>query len=45
MIASNRASPMVRGTNMKWKTVVIPNCQRERSSVTAMMKPSGQAVR
>ncbi len=24
---------MVSGTKMKWKTVVIPNCQRERRSV------------
>ena len=24
---------MVRGTKMKWKTVVMPNCQRERRSV------------
>ena len=24
---------MVRGTNMKWKIVVMANCQRERSSV------------
>ena len=36
---------MVRGTNMKWKTVVIPNCQRERSRVIALMKASGGAAR
>ena len=44
MIASSRARPIVRGTNMKWKTVVIPNCQRERSSVIAMMKPCERAL-
>ena len=26
-MASSKASPMVSGTKMKWKTVVIPNCQ------------------
>ena len=35
MMASSSASPMVSGTKMKWKTVVMPNCQRERSSVIA----------
>ena len=40
---------MVSGTKMKWKTVVIPNCQRERSSVIGFSKlncpPAGQGRR
>src|SRR4030081_3649394 len=27
-MATRNASPIVSGTNRKWKTVVIPNCQR-----------------
>ena len=36
---------MVSGTNMKWKIVVIPNCQRERSKVIAMIQATWVGAR
>ena len=32
MTATTIDRPIVRGTKMKWYTVVMPNCQRDRSS-------------
>nr|KEO85294.1 hypothetical protein DA06_25530 [Georgenia sp. SUBG003] len=34
MIATRGDSPIVRGTRMKWYTVVMPNCHRARSSAS-----------
>src|SRR3984893_7344626 len=42
MTAINGARPMVRGTKMKWYTVVLPNCHRDTSTTfICHLQPTG----
>src|SRR5205823_12958533 len=43
-MATRNDSPIVSGTNRKWKTVVIPNCQRANSRADTC-SPVGWAMR